>query len=212
MMDDDARISDADRERAVALLRQATVDGRLTTDELLARTEAALTARTRGELVAVTRDLVRVAPSPSQVPATTRVQAVLGETQRAGHWVAEGHVDVVAILGETKVDLRDAEIRGSELVLQVTVIMGSVKIYVPEGVPVVIESSVILGSQKDKRLDVEPIPGAPTIRIRGFELMSSLEVLDEEPALLDRLSDALYGRDQRRLRRREERAARRRDR
>ena len=50
------RASDAEREAAVERLRVATVEGRLTMGELTERTEAAYTATTRGELVAITAD------------------------------------------------------------------------------------------------------------------------------------------------------------
>ncbi|MBX5445240.1 DUF1707 domain-containing protein [Sphaerobacter sp.] len=209
---DDARVSDAERERALILLRQATVDGRLTTEELLERTEAALTAQTRGELAAVTRDLGRSALPATRLPATRRIQAVLGETKQAGHWRAEGQVDVLAVMADCKVDLLDAEIVGSELVLQVNAIMADVKIYVPEDVPVVLEAATVLSSVKEDRANVDPAPDAPTIRITGFALMSSLQVVDEEVPLVDRLNDMLYGRGHRRARRRAARATERLDR
>ena len=51
------RVSDAERERAVDLLSEHAAQGRLGVDELDARLEAALAARTRGELLALTSDL-----------------------------------------------------------------------------------------------------------------------------------------------------------
>jgi hypothetical protein len=51
------RASDADRDLAVDVLCVAAGDGRLTAAELDERLEAALTARTIGELAAVTADL-----------------------------------------------------------------------------------------------------------------------------------------------------------
>lgn len=204
---DDARVSDAERERALVVLRQATVDGRLTTEELLERTEAVLTAQTRGQLVTVTRDLGPSILPATRLPATRRIQAILGETKQAGRWRAEGQVDVLTVMADCKVDLLDAEIVGSELVLQVNAIMADVKIYVPQDVPVVLEAATIMSSVKEDRLDVVPTSDAPTIRITGFALMSSLQVLDEDVPLVDRLNDMLYGREHRRARRRAARAA-----
>ena len=51
------RASHADRDRVVEVLRVAAGDGRLTADELDERLEAALSARTHGELAALTEDL-----------------------------------------------------------------------------------------------------------------------------------------------------------
>ncbi len=50
------RVSHEDRDRVVELLRVAAGDGRLTAEELDQRLEKALTARTYGELAALTRD------------------------------------------------------------------------------------------------------------------------------------------------------------
>jgi len=51
------RASDSERETAVDLLSQAFAEGRLSHHELEQRSAAALTARTRGELSALTADL-----------------------------------------------------------------------------------------------------------------------------------------------------------
>ncbi|WP_217710417.1 DUF1707 SHOCT-like domain-containing protein [Streptomyces harbinensis] len=51
------RASHADRDRVADVLRIAAGDGMLTADELDERLEAALTARTRGELAVLTADL-----------------------------------------------------------------------------------------------------------------------------------------------------------
>ena len=51
------RASDADRERAVDVLKAGFAEGRLTREELSARQARALAARTYGELAALTADL-----------------------------------------------------------------------------------------------------------------------------------------------------------
>lgn len=51
------RASDTDRERVAERLRQATTEGRLLTEELEQRMEAALSARTYGQLDALIADL-----------------------------------------------------------------------------------------------------------------------------------------------------------
>ena len=53
------RASDADRERVAVSLRDHAVAGRLTTEELDARTGRAFAARTRGDLDALLADLPR---------------------------------------------------------------------------------------------------------------------------------------------------------
>jgi Domain of unknown function (DUF1707)/2TM domain len=58
------RASDADRERVAEALRQHHVDGRLDAEELTQRLDRAYTAKTFGELDAITTDL-----PPLKVPA-----------------------------------------------------------------------------------------------------------------------------------------------
>src|SRR5215211_4461877 len=55
--DDERLIGDAERAAAEAQLREACVDGRLTLTEFSDRMDAALVARTAGQLCAATRDL-----------------------------------------------------------------------------------------------------------------------------------------------------------
>ncbi|CAA9496734.1 MAG: hypothetical protein AVDCRST_MAG17-1033 [uncultured Solirubrobacterales bacterium] len=89
-LNDLLRASDAERERAVDLLRAAGAEGRLTVDELEERTVRALRARTHGELKPLTRDLPhppprrqpgppprRRAPSPHQLAAYLAVNLIL---------------------------------------------------------------------------------------------------------------------------------------
>ncbi len=64
MMDDRIRISDADRERVTARLREHFAEGRLSPEELEERISAALSAKTFGELRHTMADLPDPAPAP----------------------------------------------------------------------------------------------------------------------------------------------------
>jgi hypothetical protein len=68
------RASDEDREQLIAELNEHTVAGRLSTDDLEARLQAAYTAQTTGELQALRRDL----------PVTAR-QRALNHAARRSH-------------------------------------------------------------------------------------------------------------------------------
>lgn len=67
------RASDADREQLIAELNEHAVAGRLSTEELEERLQAAYASRTTGELDALRRDL----------PMTTREAAVAHAARRA---------------------------------------------------------------------------------------------------------------------------------
>jgi hypothetical protein len=66
------RASDADRDRVAAALREHSVEGRITMDELNERLEATYTARTLGELQAVTSDLPEHDAYQLPIPAAQR--------------------------------------------------------------------------------------------------------------------------------------------
>lgn len=57
-IDDQLRVTSAQRERAVELVRQAAADGRLDFDEMNGRVSVGLEARTQGELRRIVGDLV----------------------------------------------------------------------------------------------------------------------------------------------------------
>ncbi|MFI0370889.1 DUF1707 and DUF4870 domain-containing protein [Actinomadura sp. 1N219] len=63
----DLRVSDAEREPVIERLQDAYADGRLDHDEFDMRMHLAMTAKTRNDLGAVTRDLVPV-PRKAPVP------------------------------------------------------------------------------------------------------------------------------------------------
>jgi hypothetical protein len=70
-VDDRIRVSDADRDRVTARLRDHFAEGRLSSDELDERVTAALNAKTFGELRHVMADLPGpYPPPPGQQPRT----------------------------------------------------------------------------------------------------------------------------------------------
>ncbi len=66
-MDDRIRVSDADRERVTARLREHFAEGRLSSEELDERISAALSAKTAGDLRRVMADLPDSSPVPPHV-------------------------------------------------------------------------------------------------------------------------------------------------
>jgi hypothetical protein len=68
-MDDQIRVSDADREQVTARLRDHYAEGRLTESELDERVSAALGAKTFGDLRQLMLDLPGPSPVPPQRPA-----------------------------------------------------------------------------------------------------------------------------------------------
>lgn len=82
------RLSDADRERALEVLRDGAVEGRISQDTFIRRTDAILRAQWHADLHAVLHDLPSRPPRPGRfVQAVGRISAFPGRLRRA--WQAE---------------------------------------------------------------------------------------------------------------------------
>jgi Domain of unknown function (DUF1707) len=68
---DGLRVGDAEREAVAAELREHYAQGRLTIEDFQRRLDAALSARTRGELDGLISDLPHAMPSGTPLPAST---------------------------------------------------------------------------------------------------------------------------------------------
>jgi hypothetical protein len=134
------RASHEDRDRVVELLRVAAGDGRLTADELDERLEAALTARTVGELAALTTDLPATgpvaavaAPEPKDV---VRIQCSSGSARRNGSWVVPRRMEVRVSSGSVRLDFTEAVITAPVLQIDADVQSGSLTLVTKPGIVV----------------------------------------------------------------------------
>jgi len=97
------RASHTDRDTVVEQLRVAAGDGRLTPEELDERLEAALTAKTYGELSALTADLPEAGrpatAAPAQAKDLVRFDQRGSNTTRSGRWVVPASIEARVIGG-----------------------------------------------------------------------------------------------------------------
>jgi hypothetical protein len=77
------RVSDAERDRALRALRDASAQGRLSTDTFAWRIERALRSRNRGELSDLTRDLPNRPVADALIRAASSVSAFINRVQDA---------------------------------------------------------------------------------------------------------------------------------
>jgi hypothetical protein len=162
--------SDAEREQAVARLRDAVGEGRLTLEEFSQRVEVAQAARTGDELAALARDLpAPVTPGQAPAPAPAEHRAICSHLIRRGPWSLPAVSAWRSIFGTIDLDLREARLRSADIRLQVNNVFGTVTVIVPEGIEVVIEGGGWFASQKVETPAQPPLPGAPrlTIDCRG---------------------------------------------
>jgi Domain of unknown function (DUF1707) len=120
------RASHVDRDRVVERLRVAAGDGQLTAEELDERLEAALTARTYGELAALTTDLPDVPDSAPGTPVLepkdlARIDCHGSSVKRDGRWLVPRRMEVRVTGGSVTLDFTEAVISQPSLLIDAEV-------------------------------------------------------------------------------------------
>ena len=155
------RASYEDRDRVVETLRLAAGDGRLSADELDQRIEMALTARTYGELAALTKDLPDAAgpAAVAELKDMIRIESGSARTRRDGRWVVPKRMEIKVGSGTVKLDFTEAVIAQATLRIDVEVNSGVLLLITKPGIVVDADDvSVRSGSVK-----VESPGQAPTV-------------------------------------------------
>jgi hypothetical protein len=141
---DRLRASHEDRDRVIEMLRVAAGDGRLTSEELDERVEIAFSARTYGELAALTRDLPAsgdaIAPAAPAAPAqhknVVRLETRSGNLSRVGRWVVPRRIEARVTSGNIKLDFTDAVIAHKMIEIEAEVRSGNLIIITKPGIAV----------------------------------------------------------------------------
>jgi hypothetical protein len=119
------RASDADRDRVVDVLRVAMGDGRLTADEFGERMEAALSARTLGELAVLTADLATgTAHAAARAEDVVRIDQKGGSVQRTGQWVVPRRLELRSSWSDVTLDFTEAVIVEDTLLVEMDMRVG----------------------------------------------------------------------------------------
>jgi class 3 adenylate cyclase len=196
------RVSDAERDHTVTMLREHVVAGRLTLDEFSERVGLALAARTRGDLGTAMTNLPALGvplEEPSRRRARRRFVAVMSGARAKGRWRISGRTTAIAVMGGCDLDLRHAEIDGPEVVITAIAFWGGIQIIVPEGFDVELEGFSFMGGRDLKLRNVPRVPGSPRIRVRGFAIMGGIDVksrpsrtgLELGQSIVDRVLDTV---------------------
>ena len=171
------RVSDAERERVVDLLKERTADGTLTLEEFAGRVDRALTARSTDDLAALVADVAGAAATQRpKRSARHRVIAVMGGAHTKGRWRCDDSVTAVAVMGGCQLDFRNAEISVPEVHVTAVAVMGGVHIIVPEGVDVTMSGMPIMGGRSLQVKDVPILPGSPRIVVHALPIMGGVTV------------------------------------
>jgi hypothetical protein len=171
------RASDADRERAVVLLREHAAEGRLTLEEFTDRMSAAYLARTTDELEELARDLPSAhAPAVSRRRPTRWLFSVLGSSEREGRIRVRRRVGCLMAFGNIDLDLRQATLEGDVITIVALGMFGAIDVYVPEGVEVDLRGFALGGHKRARGKDPPPQPGTPLVRVFAVSIFAGIDV------------------------------------
>ncbi len=171
----DLRASDADRDRVLALLAEAMSDGRITAEEHAERVQRAFSARTLGELAALTADLAVASAQPVRLDGGRVIAGVFGPARRDGRWVVPENLTVTAMFGEVEVDFTQAILQVSRVQVYATVFGGRLRLIVPDGVSVVVSGHMVLGRRRGGT-PPPASPNMPVIEVKALVLGGELTV------------------------------------
>lgn len=179
-----------ERERVIQELCAHYAQDQVTTQELEARFERVYQAQSSAELrqtlvglPALRAELVfapdqrpelyRLAPAGS-APVEKRILAIMSEHKRQGPWIAPRRIHVRCVMGNVKLDLREAQIPLEGVEIDVWCLMGEVQLLLPPGVRTDVDGSAIMGEFTDRthpHLD----PTDPMVRVQGTVIMGQLK-------------------------------------
>ena len=186
--EDRVRVSDSDREVVAGRLNAAVSEGYLTLEEFTERVGQAYAARTRADLNGLLSDLPGPAPvaasqvepyrPPEQRTRPRRPNSIaVGSIKKGGRWRLDRDTALGVVVGSVKLDLRGAELAAPDVTLAAETVLGSIKVWVPYGVRVVVDGTTVVGTRRVDEDDRVPSHAAgPVLRLRLDTVVGSVKV------------------------------------
>ena len=140
------RASDADRDRVLDVLGAAAAEGQLTLAELDRRLGATLSARTMGELAALSADLLAPPDRPEEAARTEDVLQLNqrgGSVVRGGGWVVPQRLVLRPSWCDVMLDFHDAVITEPTLLIEMNMRGGSLILVTGPGIVVEAEALAV---------------------------------------------------------------------
>ena len=157
----DLRASHADRDRVVDALRIAAGDGRLSAEELDARLESALSARTLGELAGLTADLP-IAPAAKDNDVLV-VEQHGGRYVREGRWPVPARIELRTQLCRVTFDFTHAVITSDVLRIDTDMVHG--RLFIVSSPGIVIDTDRLSLTYSKLKLHSDNAATDPRLRI-----------------------------------------------
>ena len=172
----DLRVGDADRERVASVLREHTVEGRLTLEEYVERLDEVFSSASDRELAATLRELPERPSEPVPRKRRSWLVTLLGSVQRRGRWAAPRRIFAFSFLGAPDFDFRQASV-GDDVRITSISLIGVVTAIVPAGIDVEVGGLALIGGN-----DVYgeggamPVRTGPRVEIRSYALLGGARV------------------------------------
>lgn len=165
---DNLRVSNADRARVSGLLERAVADGMITLDEFADRTDAALAARTRGELRAVLVDLpdmeLEAAPLHHRSAAPEQLGGWMTSIVRRGPWTVAPVLNLTTRMCSTTLDFTSAGLSGPVVEVIIDDYCSSTELIVPAAATADLNG-------------IDAIAGSATLKVRNTPRSDQLHVI-----------------------------------
>ena len=159
------RASDADRDLVIDVLREAEGDGRLTAEEFEERVQAAMSARTFGELAALTADLIAPPAPPGgpeePAPDVIRIRQRGGSVWRTGRWAVPRRLELRPTWCDVTLDFTSAIITHDTLRIDLRMRGGILALVVGPGI--VVDADDLRARYTDVEMRPSAEPGAPVL-------------------------------------------------
>jgi len=169
------RASHEDRNRVVDALRVAGGDGRLSAEELDARLERALTARTHGELARLTADLP-VAPAARDVLV---IEQHGGRYAKEGRWQVPARIELRTRECRVLLDFTQAVVTSDVVRIETDMVHG--KLLVISAPDIVIDTDGLALTYSKLRLRSRNAAADPRLRIELAGKLLHAKVIEQRP-------------------------------
>jgi hypothetical protein len=185
------------REMTIQLLIDSFASDRLSVEDFESRLDRAHKARDLPSLEDLVSDLPEKAegqpitqagpglPSPARPEHIRESQflvSIMGGTERKGSWTPARTTRVLAVMGGTELDFREAHLPPGVTEVQILALCGGAEIIVPPGVRVDSSGIAIMGGfGHGPGASADASPDAPVIRVGGFVLMGGVDIQVRHP-------------------------------
>lgn len=194
---DHLRVSDAERAKVGQLLERAVAEGMITLDEFSDRYDAALAARTRGELGAVVADLPIALPPTAAAPhlpaaaldqAPEELRGWMSSIVRRGQWRVAPALRLNTRLCSTTLDFTSAVLSRPVVEIVIDDYCSSTELIVPAAATADLNSVDAIAGSSTVKVRTSPPSDQLHLIVRGRVRMGSVTVRHPFGSWLRRLT------------------------